>query len=268
MAKEKILITTHTGEPSQPVRIYFKVINPKTVIGVFKKLRCVYFEQALNRWRWTYEHEAKKLRFETSYSKIPKEAKPIVMGDFFWRGDQELLLEVRSFDRAIKAIEFFEKRINPRAAYTTKIRIVNRFFDADEPNIAQLLEAPYDNFFDENEIVIPDPSRFLKKIEEETSESELTSGEIHEAQLDYLETQFKEKSPEIEEIPFDFYRENELGLNGLEMALTLRRFEASQHFEGNESFSQYDLLEQMTESFMDIIESEEGSQIQETEEEE
>ena len=64
------------------------------------------------------------------YSKIPKDAKPIVMGDFFWRWDQELLLEVRSFDRAIKAIEFFEKRINLRAAHATKLRVVNRFFAA------------------------------------------------------------------------------------------------------------------------------------------
>ncbi|MDJ0595478.1 MAG: hypothetical protein QNJ72_36750 [Pleurocapsa sp. MO_226.B13] len=123
MKEEKILISTYTGEPSQPVRIYYQVIKPKTVLGVFKKLRCVYFEQALNRWRWIYEHEAKKLRFELSYSKIPKEAKLIVLGDFFWRGEGELLLEVRSFDRAIKAIDFFEKRINPRAAQATKLRI-------------------------------------------------------------------------------------------------------------------------------------------------
>lgn len=163
MKENKTLITTHTGEPSQPVRIYYQVVKPKTVLGVLKKLRCVYFEQALKRWRWTYEHEALKLRFEISYSKIPKEVKPIVMGDFFFRGDKELLLEVRSFDRAIQAIEFLEKRINPRAAKAHKLRVVNRFFAASEHNVEQLLESPYDRFFDRDDVDIPDPVR-LKSI--------------------------------------------------------------------------------------------------------
>ena len=64
MKAKKTLITTHTGEPSQPVRIYYQVVKPKTVLGVFKKLRSVYFEQPLKLWRWTYEHEAKKLRVD------------------------------------------------------------------------------------------------------------------------------------------------------------------------------------------------------------
>ncbi len=41
------------------------------------------------------------------------------------------------------------------------------------------------------------------------------------AWFEYLETKFKEKTPEIEEIPWDFYRESALGLGGLEMALSL-----------------------------------------------
>ena len=262
MKEEKTLITTHTGEPNQPVRIYYQVVNPKTVLGVFNKLRCVYFEPVLKRWRWLYEHEAKKLRFERSYSKIPKEVKPIVMGDFYWRGDQELLLEVRSFDRAIKAIEFFEKRINPRAAHATKLRVVNRFFAAEEPNYEQLLEPPYDHFFDGDEVDLPEPLKLLEEAQE-VSESQ----SAQEAQLKYLEAKFKEKTPEIEEIPLDFYRETGLGWNGLEMALTLRRIEASQHFEGNESFSQYDLIEMMTDSLEEMIQSEGTSPLQALEEE-
>ena len=263
MKEEKTLITTHTGEPNQPVRIYYQVVKPKTVLGVFNKLRCVYFEPVLKRWRWLYEHEAKKLRFERSYSKIPKEVKPIVMGDFYWRGDQELLLEVRSFDRALKAIEFFEKRINPRAAHATKLRVVNRFFAAEEPNYEQLLEPPYDHFFDGDEVDIPEPLKLLEEAQE-VSESQ----SAQEAQLKYLEAKFKEKTPEIEEIPLDFYRETGLGWNGLEMALSLRRIEASQHFEGNESFSQYDLIEMMTDSLEEIIQSEGTSPLQGLEEEE
>ncbi len=267
MKEEKTLITTHTGEPSQPVRIYYQVVKPKTVLGVFKKLRCVYFEQPLKRWRWTYEHEAKKLRFERSYAKIPKEVKPIVMGEFFWRGDQELLLEVRSFDRAIKAIEFFEKRINSRAAQATKLRVVNRFFAAGEHNVEQLLEPPYDRFFDGDEVDVPDPVQLLQEAQE-IQQSESVQEDSPKAWFEYLEAKFKEKIPEIEEIPWDFYRESALGLSGLEMALTLRRIEASQHFAGNESFSQYDLIEQMTEKLVELLPSARMNQLQGIEEEE
>jgi len=261
MKPNKTLITTHTGEPSQPVRIYYQVVKPKTVLGVFKKLRCVYWEKPLQRWRWTYEHEAQKLRFERSYSKIPKEAKPIVIGEFFWRGEQELWLEVRSFERAIKALEFFERRINPRAAQATKLRVVNRFLAGEEPEVEQLLESPYDSFFDGDEVDIPDPEQLLKEAQEvQPSQKAQESGS--KPWIQYLEAKLKEKTPEIEEIPLDFYRETGLGWNGLEMALTLRRIEASQHFEGNENFSQYDLIEMMTDSLEEIIQSEGTSPLQ------
>ncbi len=259
MKEEKTLISTYTGEPSQPVRVYYQVTNPKTVLGVFKKLRCVYFEQALNRWRWIYEHEAKKLRFEMSYSKIPKEAKPIILGDFFFRGERELLLEVRSFDRAIKAIDFFEKRINFRAAQATKLRVVNRFFAASEFNVEQLLAPPYDRFFDGDEVDLPAP---LLKETEFGSKSQLNEEDSQSAELEELEAQLKEKIPEIEEIPLDFYRDSSLSWSRLQLALTLRNIEAYQHFSGNESFSQYDLIEQMAESLVELIPKNQKNQIQ------
>ncbi len=267
MIPNKTLITTHTGEPSQPVRIYYQVVKPKTVLGVFKKLRCVYWEKPLQRWRWAYEHEAQKLRFERSYSKIPKEAKPVVIGEFFWRGEQELWLEVRSFERAIKALEFFARRINPRAAQATKLRVVNRFFAAEEPNVEQLLESPYDSFFDGDEVDIPDPEQLLKEAQE-VKQSQKTQEGSTEPWIEYLEAKLQEKTPEIEEIPLGFYREEGLGLEGLEMALSMRKLEAAQHFAGNESFSQYELIEKMTESLLEMLPEERTAQLQGTKEEE
>ena len=267
MKPKKTLITTHTGEPSQPVRIYYQVVKPKTVLGVFKKLRCVYWEKPLQRWRWAYEHEAQKLRFENrSYAKIPKEAKPVIIGEFFWRGEQELLLEVRSFERAIKALEFFERRINPRAAQATKLRVVNRFFAGEEPKVEQLLESPYDSFFDGDDVDIPDPEQLLKEAQEVKQSQKAQEGST-EPWIHDLEAKLKEKTPEIEEIPLGFYQEEGLGLDGLQMALTLRKLEASQHFAGNENFSQYDLIEKMTESLLEMLPEELTAQLQGTEEE-
>jgi hypothetical protein len=267
MKEEKTLITTYTGEPSQPVRIYYQVFKPKTVLGVFKKLRCVYFEQELKRWRWLYEHEAQKLRFETSYSKIPKEAKPIVIGEFFWRGETELLLEVRSFDRAIKALEFFERRINPRAAKPTKLRVVNRLFAASEPNIKELLESPYDRFFDGNEVDITKPFQVLKEAQA-AEESQEETEDLQKALFQELENELKEKIPEVEEISLELSREDFQDWSGLQLALTLRTMEAQAHFVGQEDFSRYDLIEEVTQSLVEILNRKFPSELQISEEEE
>ena len=267
MKQEKTLITTHTGEPSQPVRIYYHVVKPKTVERIFEKLRCVYFEKPLQRWRWIYEHEAKKLRFERAYSKIPKEAKPVVIGEFFWRSNQELLLEVRSFERAIQALEFFEKRINPRVAIATKLRVVNRFFTAEEPQVAELLESPYDRFFDGDEVYIPDPLEFSKEVVQ-IQQSQNSIDQSSPPWLQYLENKFKEQLPEIEEIPLDVYRDKKLDSTRLQMALAFKTIEANQHFEGNESFSQYDLIQTITDSFVEMIQEEQMSQLPGNQEEE
>ena len=114
---------------------------------------------------------------------------------------------------------------------------------------------------------IPDPLELLKEAQE-VKESQKAEEGSPEPWLEYLEAKFKEKIPEIEEIPLGFYRDNELGLSGLEMALTLRKIEAGQHFKGNESFRQYELIEKMTESLVELIQQEQTAQLVGTEEEE
>jgi len=54
-----------------------------------------------------------------------------VIGSFFIRGN-ELFLDLRSFERAIKAIPFFDKHIGESVARITDAAVVNRFFDAQE----------------------------------------------------------------------------------------------------------------------------------------
>ena len=262
MKADKTLITTHTGEPSQPVRIYYHVVKPKTVERIFEKLRCVYFETPFRRWRWIYEYEAQKLRFERSYSKIDKEVKPVVIGEFFWRGDSELLLEVRSFDRAIKALEFFAKRINPRVAQAKKLRVVNRFFAAQEPKIEQLLKSPYDRFFDGDEVEFQ-----LNQQQLQVEQFHNLEQENPEALFESLEAKMKQKIPEIEEIPLDYNQEKELNWSRLQMTLIFRQIEAQHRFAGNEKFSQYEIVQELSEIFGAIIQKKQKAQLQKNEQE-
>src|SRR5438128_9360338 len=96
---EKILITTVTGDYYQPVRLHYQVFHQRTLLRVFKKLRCVEHDPGQQRWVWLYEYEARSLQFKHSYAQILHTQRPIVHGSFFQRSKDKLLLDLRSHER-------------------------------------------------------------------------------------------------------------------------------------------------------------------------
>jgi hypothetical protein len=262
--KQKALVTTLTGEPYQPARLYYEVSNQKTVIGAFKKLRCMQWEPRLEGWRWLYDGEAKKLRFERSWNKIPKENRPIVIGDFFFRSATELILDVRSFKRLTTAIVFFDKHINRRVAQVTKVRVVNKFFDANNASDMEHIHPPFDYFFDRSDIKRPSPEALLEQMERAISDTE-----DPDSRIQTFDNFFKEQAKpqaEIEEIPIHFYDD---GIESLEFALLLRSGEAMEHWRGNKTFSQMDLMRQLMQKVMETAEffDDEGDELLEEEDE-
>jgi hypothetical protein len=239
---QRQLIHTRTGEPYQPARVYFQLSNLKTVQGVFEKLRCVQPSPDGQGWQWLYEQEAKKLRFTVSYNKLAKEHRPLILADILVR-DEELIMDVRSFQRAAYVVEFFYKRINPRAARITRVRVVNRLFDGQVEDPANL-QPPFDRFFDREDVYVPDLKALDQKLNEVTEQYE-DMEERSAVLMEYLEAQAKKTLPEIEEIPVNVYEDE--GAEGLTMALTFRQVEAMEHWYGNTSFTQYDALERFAE---------------------
>jgi hypothetical protein len=241
--EKKTLLMTTTGEPHQLARVYYQILNKKTVLNSFKKLRCIDFDGEKNRWVWLYEAEAKKLRFEESYHKIPKEMRPVVIGYFVFRGNNEMLLELRSFDRVIQALEFFTKRINSHAAQVTKIRIVNKLFSVPS-NSDEFVPPSFEEYFDRGNVYIPNFAEMDAELDQRIAECE--DEESRMAILTaYMEEKSKKPLPEIEEIQTSIYEE---GLFPLTMALKMRQIEAFQHWLGNSTFSQYDILQTMIEA--------------------
>ncbi len=130
------------------------------LINRFKRLRCMDFDRVNNRWVWLYSHESKILKFKKSYQSIPKEMHPIIIVSFFLRNGDELLLDLRSFDRAIEAIPFFDKHIGRTVARITHAGVVNRLFDAKEqfsPNL--------DVFFSSDEMMENDTDKSVPEVE-------------------------------------------------------------------------------------------------------
>ena len=245
MFAKKTLVTTSTGEPYQPARIYYQVFNRKTVIGALNKLRCISYDRASDLWEWGYEFESQKLRFEKSYHNIPKERRPILIGRFHFKSDDLLILDVRSLDRITKALEFFDKRINRRAAIATHIAIVNKLFALEElPN--RELYSDHDTFFEREEVKLraQQEAEELKQIQ-----AELADVEDEEAKMsvlnEYLEKVAHEELPEIEELPVHY--EEQEGFLQLAMTLAFRCRVAEEHWEGNTKYGLIDAIESFVE---------------------
>jgi len=63
--EEKRLQVTLTGEPVQPIRLYYAVRDKELLVRRLRRLRCMDFDPREKRWVWVYEHEARALAFKT-----------------------------------------------------------------------------------------------------------------------------------------------------------------------------------------------------------
>lgn len=233
-------LNTMTGESYQPARIYYQVGQKNAVLGRFKRLHCIDCDREGDRWAWLYTEEAKNIKFTQSYRDIPKQYRPLVLGYFTWNGDKELHLDVRSFKRVIAAVGFFDQKINRRLAKVTKVKLVNKLFPAtltpDE------ISRHHTVFFEEREAV--NPKDEMSKLEEIAAQYESVE-ERQEATFAYFEKLKKRTLPEIEELETHFYED---GLESIAMMLRMRNIEATEHWRGNKSFSQFELIETMLEN--------------------
>jgi hypothetical protein len=126
----KSVLSTVTGELFQPVRLHYQVFNRKALLDSLQKLRCIKHVAEQGRWVWLYEDEARGLPFQNSYDRLPDTLRPIVIGSFFLR-DEGLLLDLRSCERALEAIPFFDKHIPRQAAKVRDAEVVSELFPAE-----------------------------------------------------------------------------------------------------------------------------------------
>lgn len=236
MASEKKLLMTMTGEIHQPVRLYYEVYDKANVLTTFSKLRCVQFDRNEERWVWLYQSEAKKLKFATPYSKLPSHARPIVIGSFRFPQDDVMWLDVRSCERATKAIVFFDRRIQRSAAQVTHAAVVNRLFDATTASL-----PPLDALFDDEKITERRPEDILR-----AAEPLKAIQDIHqrmEKAFALIEQGSQAPLPEVEKFPVHFYED---GITSLETALKMRQIVAFEHWRGNTDYTLGDVIKKIS----------------------
>jgi hypothetical protein len=126
MTTDKQIVKTMTGEIFLPIRLYYKLHRKSGLQARFSNLRCMDYDRSGDRWTWLYDREAKNLKFSVPYSSIPPDKQPIILGSFYSRVDDQMYLDVGSVERAIKAIEFFDKRIKRVVAEVEYVTIHNK----------------------------------------------------------------------------------------------------------------------------------------------
>ena len=242
MRKDRVLLTTVTGEPFQPVRLYYTIPAKPFVTRILSQLRCMDEDRESGRWVWLYTAEAEPLTFSRPYAELPAEVHPVVIGTFRFPKKGGMTLEVRSFERAIAAANFFGPIFGPRVV-TRRVRVINRWFGAEElvGGLEQL-----DRHLDQNVTTI-DPRIAEEKMERYVADAK-TQEEKRRALEQYYEDRRRERRdvPLIEDFPLAPEEETPDFMH-LAMTLRLRSLRAHEHWNGNTNLILQDIIYRLAE---------------------
>jgi hypothetical protein len=237
MAGEKQLLMTMTGEIHQPVRLYYQVFDQAAVLKVFAKLRCLDEDRDQERWVWLYDGKAKKLKFHTSYSAIPRKMRPIVLGSFRFTSAEDLSLDVRSWERATQAVVFFDRYLTRSIAQVTHAAIVNHLFAYTTGGLPAL-----EGFFAPEKVIEIDGEAMLLRAAESLQTIPDPRQRMAMA-FAMMEHQAQEPLPDVEKLPVHYYAD---GIASLENALRLRQIVAFEHWQGHTDYTLGDIIRKVS----------------------
>ena len=230
---EKSLSRTLTGEIHQPVRLYYEMYNPEEVIKTLSRLKCIQRDPQRNRFVWLYQEEAKSLKFAIPYHEIDPELQPIVIGSFVVKPRNILICDVRSVNRALLAIPFFDRYIHRKYAKVLNLAILNRYSQIHEDK-----GSCYDVLFDDYPKKFQPPFDFIS-LSDSVKDIE---DPMQKILFLYEHTLKAGEKPldEIETFPTNYYED---GIKALRATLVFREVTATRHFLGDKRLSFNELMQ-------------------------
>jgi hypothetical protein len=223
---------TTTGEILQLIRLHYEIEDSDTLRVALDALRCIEYDASQRRWVWLYTEEARTLPF-----KDRRAANNVVLGEWVFKGAREVVLNLRSFERATNALVFFDHHIPRTVAHVTAMTVSNHLLStAEAASLGSL-----DHYFDTAEVVVKDPATLLHDVEELVARTP----DLHErfALLDrYMTDRAQAPVPALERIPVSYYED---GIGAVEALLSIRQVLAMQHWQGNTSYTYQDIVRDM-----------------------
>ena len=228
---DQVAMTT-TGELLQLIRLHYAVEDSEKLRTLFASLRCLEYDASQTRWVWLYTAEARTLSFKNR-----RAADNVVLGEFVFKGQTEVVLNLRSFERATNALVFFDHHIPRTVARVTAMTVSNRLLStAEAASLGSL-----DQYFDHAEVVVTDPASLLHDVEELVARTP----DLHErfALLDqYLTDRAHAPVSALERLPVHYYED---GIRAVEALLSIRQVRAMHHWHGNTSYTYQDMIRDM-----------------------
>jgi hypothetical protein len=242
---DRLLLTTTTGEPYQPVRLYYTISAKPFIANILRQLRCMEEDREGDRWGWFYRDEAASLTFGTPPTELPADREPVLLGVFSFPKKGGMTLAVRSCARAIEAARFFGPIFGPRVV-ARRARLVNRYFAAAELDGRDLGEL--DRHLDQN-VTVFDP-----RVAEEKQQAYLVGAKTQEERRRAYERYHEDKRRERRDVPlvedFPLAPEEETpDFMHLATTLRLRELRAFEHWNGNTHVILGDIIERLVEQF-------------------
>jgi hypothetical protein len=133
MTTPTLLLTT-TGEPYQPVRLHWTVPGRAYAQKRLETLDCVGLDaesKALCLWQLAEANELQLGAGFPSTESPARDGRQVILGTFRFPASGSLVLEVRSFTRAIVLARMLRPVLGPKAKLT-RARVLNRWFEARE----------------------------------------------------------------------------------------------------------------------------------------
>jgi hypothetical protein len=220
---------TTTGEIMQLIRLHYEVEDSDKLRALFASLRCLEYDASQARWVWLYTAEARTLSF-----KDRRAANNVVLGEFVFKGPQEIVLNLRSFERATNALVFFDHHIPRTVARVTAMTVSNRLLStAEAASLGSL-----DQYFDHAEVVVTDPASLLHDVEELVARTPDLQERF--ALLDqYLTDRAHAPVSALERLPVHYYED---GIRAVEALLSIRQVRAMHHWQGHTSYTYQDIV--------------------------
>ncbi len=239
---DNAITATLTGEYTQPVRLCYKVYDKPAIRNtIFKNMKCMSYDSSSSRWLWLLDHEAKHLAFKKSYKDIPKHLNPIIIGSFFIENDDEVYLDVRSHERAVHAIEFFDRYIPRNIAEITDAIVLGHIITRKESPLL----SDFNNFF-KNVTIVDKAKEFDEMLE--TLENSTDKIDNQEFALSFLANNLKKSTPDVQRMRTHYYEE---GIDSFRRSLQFNQFAALNKANGKELTSG-DIINRMFEAQSDI----------------
>jgi tetratricopeptide (TPR) repeat protein len=223
---------TTTGEIMQLIRLHCAVEDSDKLRAIFASLRCLEYDASQTRWVWLYTEEARTLPF-----KDRRAGKNVVLGEFVFKGQTEVVLNLRSFERATNALVFFDHHIPRTVARVTAMTVSNRLLStAEAASLGSL-----DQYFDHAEVVVTDPASLLHEVEELVARTPDLQERF--VRLDqYLTDRAQAPVPTMERLPVHYYED---GIRAVEALLSIRQVRAMHHWQGNTRYTYHDMIRDM-----------------------